>query len=412
MSDFTVLFVVMLLLGSGIEIWLAQRQIRHVRAHRDQVPAAFHERISSAAHRRAADYSVARTRLGIGETLYGAVILLGWTLGGGLELLDRLWRSAGWGPVATGTGFLIALFTLSAALDLPFTLYRTFGIEQRYGFNRTTPALFLADLLKQFALLLLLGGPFAALVLWLMAHAGKLWWLDVWVAWMALSLILLWAYPAFIAPLFNRFAPLEDEALRRRIEQLLTRCGFQSEGIFVMDGSRRSAHGNAYFTGLGHHKRIVFFDTLLKQLDGGEVEAVLAHELGHFRHHHVRKRLMMMGAGSLAGLALLGWLIQAPWFYTGLGVATPSLHAALALFLLVSPVFTFFVQPLMARSMRAHEFEADAFAAAEVGAETLVSALVKLYRENASTLTPDRLYSAFHDSHPPAPVRVARLSAK
>ncbi len=411
MNEWTLLFLAALALMVAVQGWLARRQLRHVAAHRDAVPPAFAARITLAEHQRAADYTLARTRLGQWELLYGGGLLLLWTLGGGLDLLDRLWRMAELPPLAGGVGLLLSAFLIMALLDLPFTLYRVFGLEQRFGFNRTTPALFLSDLAKQTLLLLLLGGPLAAAVLWLMAGSGSWWWLYVWMLWMGFGLLLLWAYPAFIAPLFNRFEPLRDDALRTRIEQLLQRCGFAVSGVFVMDGSRRSAHGNAYFTGLGRNKRIVFFDTLLKSLAEDEVEAVLAHELGHFHHRHVRQRFLVSAAASLAGLALLGMLAQAPWFYQGLGVSQPSLPMALLLFLLVVPVFTSFLQPLLAARMRRHEFEADDFAARQSDAAHLVRALVKLYQENASTLTPDPLYSAYHDTHPPAPVRIAHLTA-
>jgi STE24 endopeptidase len=345
------------------------------------------------------------------ELLYSSLILLGLTLGGGLERLDQLWRGVDLGGVWGGVAFLLSLTLLTSLLDLPFTLYRTFRIEQHFGFNKTTPALFAVDQLKQLLLMLLIAAPMAALVLWLMDSSGANWWLYVWGVWSGFTLLMMWAYPAVIAPLFNTFTPLTDEALRARIEGLLKRCGFTSNGVFVMDGSRRSSHGNAYFSGLGRNKRIVFFDTLLNTLSGEEIEAVLAHELGHFRRNHIKKRIVLMMGMSLAGLALLGWLMQQPWFYSALGISIPSVHSALALFLLVLPVFTFFLQPLMAMSMRRHEFEADAFAADHAQAKDLITALVKLYEENASTLTPDHLYSAFHDSHPPAPVRIAHLSS-
>lgn len=407
----TLLFLGMLLISTAIELWLVQRQIRHVGNHRGQVPAPFNEQVSLEAHQRAADYTLSKARLGRYELVYGALILLGLTLGGGLQWLDTAWRGLELAPLLTGTGFILSVIVITSLLDLPFSAYRTFRIEQRFGFNRTTPALFLSDLLKQGLLLLLIGMPLAALVLWLMQSAGELWWLYVWLVWSGFTLLMLWAYPAIIAPLFNKFSPLEDQALRQRIDALLQRCGFTSNGIFVMDGSRRSSHGNAYFSGLGNNKRIVFFDTLLESLNGEEIEAVLAHELGHFRRKHIRKRLVLMMVMSLVGLALLGWLIQQEWFFTALGVAQPSMYAALVLFLLVMPVFTFFTQPLMALSMRKHEFEADEFAAEHADARELIAALVKLYEENASTLTPDPLYSSFHDSHPPAPVRIAHLSS-
>ena len=412
MHLFTVFFLLMLLLSAGVEIWLAQRQRRHVEAHRPALPGEFIGSIPLESHQKAADYTLARLSLSHYERIYGTFVLLMLTLGGGLSLLDGIWHHFELHPILLGTGFILTLFLITAILELPFSLYRTFRMEQRFGFNRTTPALFVSDMLKQGVLLLLLGAPLVALVLWLMQSAGSLWWLYVWLVWSGFTLLMLWAYPAFIAPLFNRFEPLQDDDLRSRIEALLTRCGFASNGIFVMDGSRRSSHGNAYFSGSGNNKRIVFFDTLLENLNGEEIEAVLAHELGHFRHKHVRSRMIQIMAMSLAGLALLGWLIQQPWFFTALGVTEPSTHAALVLFLLVMPVFTFFTQPLMALSMRKHEFEADDFAAQQASAKDLIQALVKLYKENASTLTPDPLYSAWHDSHPPAPVRIAHLSAR
>jgi len=412
MHLFTLLFLGMLLLSTGVELWLSQRQIRHVAKHRGQVPSPFADRISLDAHQRAADYTLSKARLGRYELIYGALILLGFTLGGGLEWLDQFWRGWELTPLLTGTAFILSVILVSSLLELPFGYYRTFHIEQRFGFNRTTPKLFIQDLMKQGLLLLLIGIPLAMLVVWLMQSAGKWWWLYVWGVWSAFTLLMLWAYPAVIAPLFNKFTPLEDTDLRRRIDELLQRCGFTSNGIFVMDGSRRSSHGNAYFSGLGTNKRIVFFDTLLEGLTGDEIEAVLAHELGHFRRKHIRKRLILMMLMSLAGLALLGWLIQQPWFFNGLGMSEPSVHAALVLFLLVMPVFSFFIQPLMALSMRKHEFEADDFAAEHADADKLIAALVKLYKENASTLTPDPLYSSFHDSHPPAPVRIAHLSSR
>lgn len=410
MNEFTLLFLIALALMLAVQWWLAQRQLHHVAAHRAAVPTAFAARISLADHQRAAAYTLARTRLAQREALYGGGLLLLWTLGGGLDLLDGLWRMVDLPPLAGSVALLLSAVLLMGLLDLPFAWYRTFRLEQRFGFNHTTPATFVADQLKQALLAVLLGGPLAAVVLWLMASAGTWWWLYVWMVWLGFGLLLLWAYPAFIAPLFNKFEPLQNAALRTRIERLLQRCGFAASGVYVMDGSRRSAHGNAYFTGLGHNKRIVFFDTLLNTLDEDEIEAVLAHELGHFRHHHVRRRMVASALFSLAGLALLGLLADAPWFYHGLGVSQPSLPMALLLFLLVVPVFTFFLHPLLTRRMRRHEFEADDFAAQQSDAAHLVRALVKLYQGNASTLTPDPLYSAFHDTHPPAPVRIAHLT--
>ena len=398
--------------GTLLRWWLAARQLGSVAAHRDQVPEAFRESISLETHQIAADYTAAKTRSGVVETAVAALLLLAWTLGGGIDLLSATWAATGLSPLLAGTGLMLSIFLIMGLLEMPFDIYRTFVIEERFGFNRTTPRLFVTDSIKQAALLIALGTPVILLVLWLMAHAGTHWWLYVWIVWMSFSLLLTWAYPALIAPWFNKFLPLDDSALKARIESLLERNGFATRGIFVIDGSKRSGHGNAYFTGLGNNKRIVFFDTLLRQLDADEIEAVLAHEVGHFKRKHIAKRIALMALVSLAALMLLGWLIDAPWFYSGLGVTQPSVAVALLLFLLVVPTFTVFVQPLMSALSRRHEFEADEFAATQADAGKLVNALVKLYRENANTLTPDPLYSAFYDSHPPAPVRIANLLAK
>jgi len=412
MNTFTVLFVTALAVSLLVQFWLAHRQSAHVSGHRRQVPEAFSGRVALDEHHKAADYTVTNTRFGMLQLGYGSALLLGWTLGGGLEWMDRLWRGAGFGELATGIGFLLGTLLVMGILELPFDLYHTFVVEERFGFNRTTPAVFVTDLLKQLLLTLVIGTPMLALALWIMEVSGGLWWLYVWLAWMAFTLLMFWAYPALIAPLFNRFCPLENESLKARIQALLDKCGFRSKGIFVMDGSRRSGHGNAYFTGLGRNKRIVFFDTLVDSLEPGEIEAVLAHELGHFRLKHIQKRLLATAALGLAGLALLGWLAGQAWFYHGLGVSTPSDHMALMLFMLTAPVFTFFLHPVLARLSRKHEFEADAYAVHQSSGHDLITALVKMYRENASTLTPDPLYSAFHDSHPPAPVRISRISGR
>lgn len=412
MNTLTLLFVATLAAGTALRTWLAMRHIQHVHNHRDRVPDAFSDRIPLSAHRKAADYTIAKTRFGLVGLMVSALLVLAWTIGGGLDLLDRIWRELALSPLTTGIGVIMSGLVIAALLDLPLAAYRTFVIEERFGFNRTTPALFAADILKQFLLLLLLGIPLVWVVLWLMEGAGRWWWIYAWVVWMAFSLFMVWAYPAFIAPLFNRFTPLQNEHLKERIQNLLARCGFVSKGIYVMDGSRRSGHGNAYFTGLGNNKRIVFFDTLMDSLEPEEIEAVLAHELGHFRRRHIVKGIALSAALSLAGLALLGWLVDQPWFYTGLGVGAPSDHAALFLFLLAGPVFTVFLQPALAYWSRKHEFEADDYAARQTAPGWMIRALVKLYQENAATLTPDPLYSAFHDSHPPAPVRVAHLSTR
>ncbi len=408
-NQFTSLFIIALVINVGIHIWLSRRHINHILQHREQVPAAFADSIPLDAHQKAADYTVAREQFGLIELAIGLVLMLAWTLGGGFELLDRLWRGAAWGPIATGVAVMLSAFMIMSLIDIPTSLYRTFSIEQRFGFNRTTMATFFGDMVKQAGLMLILGVPLLGLVLWLMHNAGEFWWLYVWLVWMGFSGLMMWAYPTFIAPLFNTFEPLKDDNLRTRIESLLSRNGFASNGIFVVDGSKRSSHGNAYFTGFGSNKRIVFYDTLIDDLDGDEIESVLAHELGHFKCKHIIKQMVFMAVISLSGLAILGWLMQQAWFYQGLGVSTKSIYMALLLFLTVSPVFSFFLGPMMAKLSRKFEFEADAYASQHADAETLISALVKLYKENANTLTPDPLHSAFHDSHPPAPVRIAHL---
>jgi len=407
---FTWTFLAALGAAGGTRLWLAARQARHVRAHRDAVPPSFAGAIPLAAHQKAADYTIARTRLGAAELVLGAALLLALTLGGALQWLSDAWaRLLPPFGIAHGVALIASVVALMSLAELPLALVRTFVVEARFGFNRMTARLFFADLAKQALLGALLGLPLAALVLWLMARMGAHWWLWVWAAWTAFNLLLLLAYPAFIAPLFNKFSPLADAALAGRIEALLARCGFRASGLYVMDGSKRTAHGNAYFTGFGAAKRIVFFDTLLARLAPGEIEAVLAHELGHFRRHHVWKRMLVLFAASFALLWLLGRLIDEPWFYAGLGVSTMSTATALLLFVLVAPAFTFFLQPLASLHSRRHEFEADAYAAAHASAAELEQALVKLYQDNAATLTPDPIHSAFYDSHPPAALRIARL---
>lgn len=412
MHLFTLLFLLALAAGLLLQYWLIARQSDHVARHRLQVPAPFSDRISLAAHTKAADYTQARLALEKANLLIGSLLLIGWTLGGGIELLAQLWIASGWEPLWAGVGLLLSLLLIGSILDLPLDLWRTFGIEAKFGFNRTTPKRFITDLALQFALLLILGTPLLAVILWLMASAGAWWWLAAWGVWMGFTLLITWAYPTLIAPLFNRFSPLAEGELRERLEQLLERCGFSNDGMFVMDGSSRSAHGNAYFTGFGRHKRIVFFDTLLQGMEYDEVEAILAHELGHFKRRHVLKSMSLMAFGSLAGMALLGWLSGTTWFYQGLGVTTVGDAQALALFMLALPVFTQFLQPVFSAISRRHEFEADDYAAAQANPRALISGLVKMYRDNASTLTPDPIYSAFHHSHPPAPVRIAHLSSK
>jgi STE24 endopeptidase len=412
-SAFSLLFVLVLLAGALLKAVLMLRQMRHVQALRDSVPEAFAGSISLTAHRKAADYTGARMRLGLAELAVSLLFVLALTLGGGLQAISDGWQDHfAPGSLAHGIALLATLGVLSWLVDLPFALTRIFGIEKRFGFNRMTPALFAADTAREIALAVVIGLPILAAILWLMGAMGERWWLWVWAFWFGVNLLALLIWPTFIAPLFNKFTPLTDEALRTRVEDLLARCGFRSRGLYVMDGSRRSAHGNAYFTGFGAAKRIVFFDTLLDKLAPQEVEAVLAHELGHFHHRHILKRIAVMGAGSLAVLAVLGVLISQPWFYAGLGVSTTGTAMALALFSLALPAFTFPFAPLMSHWSRVHEFEADRYAARQTRACDLVSALVKLYRDNAATLTSDPLYSRFYDSHPPAAIRVAQLQSQ
>ena len=411
MNAFTVLFLFALALSSGIEWWLARRQAAHVREHREAVPPAFQASISLEAHQKAADYTLDKLRLGEIDQPIGLAVLLLFTLGGGIQMIQGALGGLGFGPIATGIGVILATMFLMQLLELPVGIYKTFVIEARHGFNRTTPRQFAIDLGLQMLLSLAIGAPLLALILWVMESVSA-WWLLAWAIVMGFSVLMSWAFPTFIAPLFNKFTPLQDETLKQRIETLLDRCGFRSKGIFVMDGSRRSGHGNAYFTGVGSSKRIVFFDTLIESLGHDELEAVLAHELGHFKRRHVLKMLMASAFITLTGFALLGWLSGQDWFYAGLGVDTHSNAMALLLFMLASPAFTLFLQPVIAYFQRRHEFEADDFAASHTQPAFLISALVKLYRENASTLTPDPWYSAFHYSHPPAAIRIANLSAK
>jgi STE24 endopeptidase len=411
MHPFTLVFVLALLAHLAVQIWLARRQVTHVMSRRDAVPRGFEAAVSTAEHAKAADYASARQRVGIVETVFDSAIVLALTLGGGIALLgDWVGNLAGPGVLA-GTLHLISVFAAMTLAGLPFTVYQTFVLEQRFGFNRTRPATFVADQLKAWALGLVLGGGAAAGVLWIMAEAGTAWWVVGWAAWLAFSLLITWAWPRVIAPLFNKFSPLEDQPLRERIDALLARCDFHAKAVYVMDGSRRSSHGNAYFTGLGREKRIVFFDTLLTSLNAAQVESVLAHELAHFKLRHIPQRLVVGATMSLAGFALLGWLSRQEWFYSALGVPTASDAAALLLFILVVPAFTWLVSPALAAWSRRHEYQADEFAARHSDARSLAEALVTLYKDNATTLTPDPLYSAFHDSHPPPAARIERLRA-
>jgi STE24 endopeptidase len=417
-ASFATLFAVALAAMVAVRLWLARRQIVHIAAHRDRVPLAFAERIALPSHRKAADYTTTRQALGRVETIADALVLVALTLGGGLAALVALTDALPAGALWKDAALLGALALVSAAASLPFSWYSTFVVEERFGFNRMTLRLWLADLAKGIVLSVALGLPLVLVVLWLMREAGTLWWLWAWLAWTAFQLLVLVLYPTLIAPLFNKFEPLPQGAVRERVEALLARCGFAASGLFVMDGSRRSGHGNAYFTGLGRAKRVVFFDTLIARLTGDELEAVLAHELGHFKLRHVQKRILWSAIVSLAFLAALAWLMQRPWFYAGLGIpheqvaqAMARPGVALALFSLALPVFLFLASPLASLYSRRHEFEADAFAASTASAPALAGALVKLYEDNASTLTPDPLHSAFYDSHPPAAVRIARLQS-
>jgi len=399
-------------LATAIGLYLAERQKMHVLAHRDSVPDRFADKISLSAHQKAADYTLAKLVPGNFGQVYSLLLMVAWTVGGGLALLGSVTAAFGLSDIWSGVAFLMLFFLIGHVLELPLEIYTTFNIEAKFGFNKMTAGLYASDMFKQVILMLLIGAPLGWVILSLMQSAGVWWWLYAWLFWTAFMLLMIWAYPTFIAPLFNKFKTLEEGEMKTRIEALLHRCGFESNGLFVMDGSRRSSHGNAYFTGLGKSKRIVFFDTLLKQLEPVETEAVLAHELGHFHHGHVRKRLIVMIFTSLAGFALLGWLTQQGWFYAGLGVTHPSNHAALALFMLVLPAFTFALDPLMSYFSRKNEFEADAYAVSNSNGEALASALVKMYEDNASTLTPDALYSAWHDSHPPAPIRIDHIEQR
>jgi STE24 endopeptidase len=413
-QTFSLIFAFALLASTGLRLWLDLRHLRHVNAHRERVPEDFVGRIELADHRKAADYTSAKLRLGFAETLVDAVLLVLLTLGGLLALIDDSLRARLGSGHLQGLALFAAAGLIGFAVGLPASLYRSFVIEERFGFNKLTWKLWLADLAKGTLLTVAIGGPLLYAVLWLMDAMGSRWWLYVWIVWLATNLLLLFIYPTVIAPLFNKFTPLEDAALRARIEALLARCGFASSGLFVMDGSKRSAHGNAYFTGFGAARRIVFFDTLLEKLAPEEIEAVLAHELGHFRHRHVAKRIALSSALSLAFLWLLGQLIDQPWFYAGLGVGAGDTAASTAmgllLFSMVLPVFLFPLAPLTSALSRKHEYEADAYAAQQTRAADLITALVKLYRDNAATVTPDPLHSLFHDSHPPASQRIARLN--
>ena len=411
MHQFTLVFLFFFIASILVRLWLSQRQISHIQHHKNQVPPAFADKIKIEDHQKAADYSCTKLRVGRVSLAWESLWLLFWTLGGGLNLIDRWWVEYELSPLLGGIAVIATLGIIMAVLEMPFTLYNTFVIEERFGFNQTTLKTWLMDLVKSAFLMLIIGIPLIAAILWIMNQAGQYWWLYAWMVWVTFSLLMIWAWPAFIAPLFNRFSALEDPSLKARIDRLLERCGFHSQGVFVIDGSRRSAHGNAYFTGFGKNKRIVFYDTLLDTLSEDEVEAVLAHELGHFKRHHIKKSLLLSVVTTLLGFALLAWLMQSAWFYSSLGVETASTHNALLLFLLAMPVFTYFISPLYSALSRKHEFEADEFAMSNSDYRALISALVNLYRDNASTLTPDPIHSMFYDSHPPASIRINNLNS-
>ncbi|WP_017523213.1 M48 family metallopeptidase [Pusillimonas noertemannii] len=410
---FTLWFIAFLFADLATRAWVASRQMRHVLRHRDQVPAEFADRIGLRSHQRAADYTLAKVRLGVVETLVEAALLVALTLLGGLQWLDLQWGRAIDSEMWRQLALIGSVVAIVGLVGLPFSVWRKFGLEARFGFNRVTPRLFVADLAKGLLLTLLLGAPLVALVLWVMGNAGQHWIWWAWAVWVGFNFLVIWLFPTVIAPLFNKFTPLQNTDVAERVNALAQRCGFRLNGLFVMDGSRRSAHGNAYFTGFGRNRRIVFFDTLLARLDPTEIEAVLAHELGHFKHRHIIKRMAVSFAAALGFFALLGWLAQQVWFYTGLGVipqlGRPNDALALILFFLVVPVFTFWVTPLASWFSRRDEFQADRYAASQSSADALVSALVKLYDDNAATLTPDPVHSAFYDSHPPAALRIQKL---
>jgi STE24 endopeptidase len=412
---FTLLFLAMLLISALMRLYLSQRQINYVAKHRAKVPDSFADKISLEDHQKAADYTTTKVKFARLPLAYEVALLLIWTLGGGLQWLDQNILALDLSPILTGIIVILAFSIISAALDLPFSIYSTFVIEEKFGFNRTTIKTFIIDMIKGSLLGLAIGVPLLYVILWLMQQTGDQWWIYTWLVISGFSLFMMWVYPTWIAPIFNKFEPLEEGETLDRITSLLNRCGFNSNGIFVIDGSKRSSHGNAYFSGFGRNKRIVFFDTLLKMLSDDELEAVLAHELGHFKKKHIIKGMVISFATTFIGLAILAWLMKTEWFYTSLGITEQASiykpYIALLLFTLVIPVFTFVFQPLFSIFSRKNEFEADAFAAEQTDAKYLINALVGLYRENANTLTPDPLYSAFYDSHPPAPVRIAHLNA-
>ena len=412
MNTFTIIFLIALIISSSIQFWLAKRQADYVTAHRSAVPEAFRTKVPLEAHQKAADYTLAKIKLGNIDGALGIIVLLLLTLGGGINMAFEFWTSFFSSSLIAGVAAIATIFLIMTLIEIPSSVYQTFVIEEKFGFNKSSVNQFIKDQFLHLGLGAAIGLPILALILWVMDNVGPLWWLWAWGIIMGFSLLMSWLFPTLIAPLFNKFTPMEEGSLKDRIQGLLARCGFSSQGIFIMDGSKRSGHGNAYFTGLGNNKRIVFFDNLVNSLDDEELEAVLAHELGHFKCKHVIKMLIATSIMTLISFAILGWLINELWFYNGLGVEQPSNAAALLLFILVSSTFTFFMQPISAYFQRKFEFEADDFAASNAKASKMISGLVKLYEENANTLTPDPLYSAFHYSHPPAAIRIAHLESK
>ncbi|MFT5397501.1 MAG: STE24 endopeptidase [Gammaproteobacteria bacterium] len=409
MQPLTTIFLLFVTASVITRLWLSIRQVNHIGAHYEKVPGDFADKISLKDHQKAADYSCTKIRFGRIDIFWETLWLFIWTLGGGIDFVDQWWAGFNLATLSHGIAVIISLTIISSILNLPFSLYQTFVIEERFGFNKTNLKTWVQDLLKTTALMLVLGIPLLASILWLMNQAGDQWWVYAWLLWMGFTFVMIWAYPAFIAPIFNKFSSLDNESLRSRIEGLLQRCGFQSQGVYVVDGSRRSSHGNAYFSGFGKNKRIVFYDTLLESLSEDEVEAVLAHELGHFKRNHIKKSLLLSSVMSLAGFALLAWFMRSDWFFYSLGVDTVGTHTALLLFIMVMPVFTYFINPLFSSLSRKHEFEADEFAYFNSDYKALISALVNMYRDNASTLTPDPIHSIFYDSHPPASIRINHL---
>jgi STE24 endopeptidase len=406
---FTLIFLIVAFSYVIVLLWLNIRQSKAIVQSFDEIPSEFSKKITLKEHQKAAEYTQAKLKLNHFEVIFSTTVLLLWTLGGGLDYLDNIWQAQTDNALYIGVGFVVSLMMLGSLIDLPFSVYQTFVLEQKFGFNQTDMKTFIMDLLKGALLMLVIGLPLIYAILYLMGAMGEYWWIYVWLVLTGFSLLMFWLYPTYIAPIFNQFKPLDNLELKTKIDNLLKRTGFKSDGIFVMDGSKRSSHGNAYFTGIGKNKRIVFFDTLLKGMNDDEVQAILAHELGHFHHRHIKKHMINSFTISLLGLALLGYLIDQDWFFHGLGISHPSNHTALILFTLTIPVFSFFIAPINNYLSRKHEFEADAFAAKHTNADDLASSLVKLYKDNAATLTPDYLYSAFHDSHPSASIRINQL---